>query len=101
MADARFPMADGRLALARLCAVNGRYDEALEWFGEARRVLEDEGAMPLLAVCDLDEATVRRRRAATGDAEAAGELHEAAVRQFEALGMTGWVARAEALAAST
>jgi ATP/maltotriose-dependent transcriptional regulator MalT len=98
-ADARFAMADGRLALARLCTVNGRHDEALGWFAEARRALDEEGAKPLRAVCDLDEATMRLRRGAPGDAEAAEELRREAIRQFEALGMTGWLRRAETLPA--
>jgi ATP/maltotriose-dependent transcriptional regulator MalT len=98
-ADARFPMADARLALARRCAVDGRYDEALEWFAEARRVLDEEGARPLRAVCDLDEATVRLRRGGPGDAEAAAQLRTAAIEQFQELGMTGWLRRAEALPA--
>jgi tetratricopeptide (TPR) repeat protein len=92
-----YAMADPRLALARLCAVDGRHDEALEWFAEARRALDEEGAQPLRAVCDFDEATMRLGRAAAGDAEAAGDLRAKAIRQFEALGMTGWLRRAEAL----
>ena len=28
--------ADARLSLARLCALTGRYDEAVAWFAEAR-----------------------------------------------------------------
>jgi hypothetical protein len=98
-ADMSFAMADPRLALARLCAVDGRHDEALGWFAEARRALDEEGAKPLRAVCDLDEATMRLGRGGPGDAEAARDLRGAAIRQFEALGMTGWLRRAEALPA--
>ena len=34
--DFRSTMVDGRLALARLCALSGRHDEAQRWFAEAR-----------------------------------------------------------------
>ena len=47
--DFRYPMMDGRLALARLCALQGRYDEAVEWFARARTVLDEQGARPLRA----------------------------------------------------
>lgn len=45
--DFRYPMEDGRLALARLCALQGRLDEARQWFTKARTVLEEQGARPL------------------------------------------------------
>src|SRR5262245_64317678 len=48
--DFRYPMMDGRLALARLCALQQRYDEAVEWFGKARAVLDEQGARPLRAI---------------------------------------------------
>jgi DNA-binding SARP family transcriptional activator len=38
-ADFRFPMMDLRLSLARLCALDGRLDEAGHWFAQARLVL--------------------------------------------------------------
>jgi len=34
--DFRFPHTDARLALAQLCALTGRFDEAREWFEKAR-----------------------------------------------------------------
>jgi tetratricopeptide (TPR) repeat protein len=95
----RYPMVDGRLALARLCAVGGRLDEALDRFAEARRSLDEEGVRPLRAVCDFDEAMTRLRRAGAGDAEAARSLLLGARRQFEELGMSGWLRRADHLAA--
>ena len=67
--DFRFPMKDGRLALARLCALQGRDDEALMY----------------------------ARRGAPGDPERAWPLLDAALRQFRTLGMPGWIRRAEAL----
>jgi tetratricopeptide (TPR) repeat protein len=95
--DFRSPMTDGRLALARLCALSGRHDEAFHWFGEARRVLEEQGARPLLAITDHDEGFMYARRNEPGDTERARPLLEAANRQFEAIGMTGWSRRAEEL----
>ncbi|MGH9036717.1 MAG: ATP-binding protein [Acidimicrobiia bacterium] len=96
--DFRGPGVDGRLSLARVCALRGRHDEALHWFAEARRVLTEQGARPLLAICDYDEALMYERRGAPGDAHRAGPLLESARRQFEAIGMTGWLRRADELA---
>jgi class 3 adenylate cyclase/tetratricopeptide (TPR) repeat protein len=96
--DFRNPLTDGRLALARLCALTDRYDEAQMWFAEARRVLADEGARPMLAICDYDEALMFARRTGPGDSEAARPLLESARRQFEELGMTGWLRRSGELA---
>jgi hypothetical protein len=93
-ADFRFGI-EGRLALARLCAVSGRHDEAQQWFAEARRRLDEEGSRPLRAMCDFDEALMYARRAGVGDADRARPLLTAARRQFDDIGMTGWRRRAE------
>jgi tetratricopeptide (TPR) repeat protein len=98
--DFRFPLVDGRLSLARLCALTGRHDEAGHWFSEARRVLDDEGGRPLRACADYDEALMYVRRGERGDGERARPLLDAARRQFEAVGMTGWIRRAEELSRS-
>ncbi len=95
--DFRHPMRDGRLALAQLCALQERFDEAVEWFQKARDVLDEQGARPLRAIVDFDEALMYVRRAAPGDTERAAPLLDAAVRQFREIGMTGWVRRAETL----
>jgi tetratricopeptide (TPR) repeat protein len=95
--DFRYPMQDGRLSLARLCALQGRYEEAADWFAKARAVLEEQGARPLRAIADLDEALMCLRRNAEGDRQQARPLLTAAVMQFRALGMTGWLRRAESL----
>jgi class 3 adenylate cyclase/tetratricopeptide (TPR) repeat protein len=95
--DFRYPMMDGRLALARLCALQQRWDEAVDWFAKARAVLDEEGARPLRAIVDYDEALMYARRGAPGDAERARPLLDAALRQFRTLGMPGWIRRAEAL----
>ena len=54
--DFRSLMTDGRLSLARMCALQGRLAEAIDWFAKARLVLEEQGARPLRAICDYDEA---------------------------------------------
>jgi hypothetical protein len=92
--DFRYPNVDGRLALARLCALSGRFDEAGDWFARSRSVLEEQGARPLRAIADFDEAVMYQRRAAPGDRERALALLDHARRQFEDLGMTGWLRRA-------
>jgi len=92
-------MVDGRLALARLCGLTGRHDEAQSWFAEARRTLDEDGSQPLRAVCDYDEALMYVRRGAVGDDDYARPLLKAALRQFEDIGMTGWIRRAEQLEA--
>ena len=97
-ADFRFGV-DGRHALARVCATTGRHDEAQRWFGEARQRLEEEGSRPLRAICDFDEAVMFARRANVGDADRARSLLAAARKQFEEIGMTGWLRRADHLEA--
>ncbi|MEX2246226.1 MAG: protein kinase [Dehalococcoidia bacterium] len=98
--DFRFPMQDGRAALARLCALQGRYDEASHWFAEARRVTEEQGARPCRAIIDYDEALMYGRRGADGDRERALPLLDAALAQFREIGMTGWTKRGEELRAT-
>jgi tetratricopeptide (TPR) repeat protein len=96
-ADFRCAMTEPRLALARLCALQGRHDEALSRFAEARRVLAEQGARPLLAIADYDEALMYVRRGDPGDLDRARLLLDAARRQFDAIGMSGWVRRADEL----
>jgi len=96
--DFRHPHTDSRLSLARLCALTGRFEEALAHLDEARGVLDAQGARPVRAVVDFDEAQVRARRRATGDRELARGRLEVAHRQFSRLGMTGWLRRADELA---
>jgi class 3 adenylate cyclase/tetratricopeptide (TPR) repeat protein len=93
--DFRSPMSDGRLSLARLCALQGRYDEASDWFVKARVVLDEQGARPLRAIADYDEALMYLRRAEPGDTEHACPLLTVALEQFNALGMRGWIRAAE------
>jgi tetratricopeptide (TPR) repeat protein len=95
--DFRYPMRDGRTALARLCALRSRYDEAEYWFAEARTVLDADGKRPLRAIVDYDEALMYARRNADGDRERALHLLDAAFPQFREIGMTGWIHRGEEL----
>ncbi len=106
--DFGYPMVDGRLSLARLCSLQGRLDEARDWFAESRKVLEEQGARPLRAICDYDEALALVRHEARGmrdegfpaDVRAEAEaLLTAAIAQFREIGMIGWTRRAEALLA--
>jgi hypothetical protein len=83
--------------MARLSALQGRHDEARDWYAQSRAVLEEQGARPLRAITCLDEAVMYLRRAAVGDLERARVLSGDAVQQFEVLGMTGWAQRAERL----
>jgi DNA-binding SARP family transcriptional activator len=95
-ADFRFPMMDLRLSLARLCATDGRPDEAAHWFEQARAALEEQGARPLRAIADFDEALMHARLDRHASAR---PLLEAAAGQFQRIGMTGWLRRAEQVAA--
>ena len=92
--DFRFPMRDGRLSMARVCALQGRYDEASDWFAKAREVFDKEGWRPLRAIADYDEALMYLRRAAPGDTERAQPLLAKALQQFRVLDMPGWIRRA-------
>jgi tetratricopeptide (TPR) repeat protein len=93
--DFRYPMRDGRLSLARLCAVLKRYDEAVAWFAKARVVLDEQGARPLRALTDYDEGVMYIRRGSSGDLDRAKPLIESARGQFRAIGMNGWLLRAD------
>jgi class 3 adenylate cyclase/tetratricopeptide (TPR) repeat protein len=95
--DFRHVHTDGRLSLARLCALTGRFDEAREWFENARRVLDQQGARPLRAITDFDEAWMEVRRGRDGDRERALALLDVARGPFESIGMPGWLRRAEEL----
>ena len=73
-------MMDLRLSLARLCAVDGRLEEADHWFGQARSVLEEQGARSLRAIVDFDQALMNTR--AERMARARRPL-DAAISQFQ------------------
>ena len=54
-------------------------------------------ARPLRAITDYDEALMYARRNAAGDRERALPLLDAAMRQFNEIGMAGWTSRGEEL----
>ena len=93
--DFRSPMMDPRVSLGRLAALDGRTDEATQWFARARGVLDADGARPLRAVVDLDEAVMLHRGGRPAD-QVRPFLDEA-IRRLEQLGMIGWLRRAERL----
>lgn len=93
--DFRAPMSDSRLSLARLCALQGHYDEACEWFDRARTVLREMSARPLQAITDFDQSLMYLRRNQPGDRQRARPFLDGAMRQFRAIGMTGWLRNAE------
>ncbi|HBZ68240.1 MAG TPA: hypothetical protein DEP35_00155, partial [Deltaproteobacteria bacterium] len=95
--DFRYPHTDARLALARLCGLTGRFEEARGWFDKARRVLDEQGARPLRAIVDFDEAWMEVRRGRAADRERALALLDAARGPFNSIGMPGWVRRADEL----
>jgi hypothetical protein len=69
----------------------------MSWFAEARRVLREQEAWTLLAITDHDEALMYVGRGEPGDLDRARSLLDGARRQFEAIGMTGWIRRADDL----
>jgi hypothetical protein len=95
--DFRHMNTDTRLALALTCALQGRFDEAVEWFAKARAVLDEQGARPLRAITDFEHARMCTRRGAAGDRERAVALLDAARGPFASIGMPGWLRRAEEL----
>ncbi len=97
--DFRYGFGDGRRTMAWICALRGRYDEAVSWFAAARVVLAESSVIPMLPLVDYDEALMFVRRDAAGDRDRARPLLEAARRQFETIGMTGWIGRTDELAA--
>src|SRR5262249_20637387 len=66
-------------------------------FAAARMELDEQGARPLRAIVDLDEARMKLRRDAKGDRRHANLLRQSAREQFVRIGMTGWVRRADSL----
>jgi hypothetical protein len=81
----------------RLCALQGKYDEASDWFAKSRAVLKEQRAKPLRAIADFDEAWMYLRRGGPGDLDRARPLLDVAMQQFSTIGMTGWLKRAQAL----
>jgi class 3 adenylate cyclase len=95
--DFRSPMVDGRLALARLCALRGRTEEATGWFDDARRVLGEQGGLPLLSIADFDEARMLLAPGPSHNEDEARKLLDRARLRFRELGMNGWLQRGNTL----
>ena len=97
--DVRYPEAPGRVALALLCALTGRTDEARHWFDEARQVHEEEGNEPLLVGADFEEALMNHRLGTPDGAARARVLLERARSRCTHPALSPWVERIDALTA--
>ena len=95
--DYRYPSCDSRLAMAWACSLRKRFDEAHEWFDRSRETLDAEGSRSLRSRVDYEEAVMLSRRRAAGDREQALALLDAALSQFQSLGLTGLTTRAQEL----
>ncbi|MCP5055368.1 MAG: hypothetical protein GY937_01435 [bacterium] len=98
--DFRRANTDARLSMARLAALSKRFDEATEWFAASRRVLGAQGARPLRAIADFEEALMYLRRDGVADRTRARPLLDSALRRFDSIGMPGWRRRAVDLLAT-
>jgi hypothetical protein len=67
--DIRYPEALPRLAMARLCALDDRIDEAREWATGCRRVIEEQDTPPLVLQLEHFEAELELRLGDDGDPE--------------------------------
>jgi DNA-binding CsgD family transcriptional regulator len=85
-----FFMTSTELTVARLNALLGRSDEAVEYFERARVTLERREQWPMRAIVDHDEALARLAHRQPG----AARLLADARSQFEELGMQEWSRRA-------
>jgi DNA-binding NarL/FixJ family response regulator len=87
--------------IARMAALLGHREEATQHFVQARLALESSGHRSIRALVDYDEALALLRFDATrGEADTiprAQALLDAALEQFRALGMSGWVQQALSL----
>jgi class 3 adenylate cyclase/tetratricopeptide (TPR) repeat protein len=95
--DMRYPETDGRWMLALLCALDGRIDEAHDWFDEARRVLTEQGSVALLIWVDYDEATMNSRLGTPDDLARARALLDRARARCTHPAVAPWVARIDEL----
>ena len=83
--------------LAQIAALQGRFDEAEEYFRSARE-LNVRMETPLWEAYTLsDHAQMLLRRGRAVDRERAGELADAAAARFASLGMPFWAGRARSL----
>lgn len=96
--DVRYPEVDGRWSLALACALTGRVEEAQHWFGEARRVMAEQGTAPLLVAIDLDEAIMWERIGGEGSLARARPLLDQARAGVDHPAMEAWLPRIDEVA---
>jgi DNA-binding CsgD family transcriptional regulator len=87
-----FYMTSSELTVARLSAVTGRVDQALDYFERARIKLTRRGQPVLCAIVDFDEAVTRLEYQQPGGMQ----LLNIARGRFEELGMREWSRRLSA-----
>ena len=97
--DLRYPGADARWSLAKLCAVAGDAAAARSWFDEARRSLADEGAEAVIVNVDHDAAEMELRLGGAGDAGQFAACLAAARGRCTHPAMADWLPRLDALEA--
>lgn len=90
------PLCTNALTVARMAALLGDRNEAEIYFAQARSATEAGGQRPLRAITDYDEALALSRADSSSPAQIEAIL-DAALAQFQALGMPGWAERALAL----
>jgi DNA-binding CsgD family transcriptional regulator len=88
-----FYMTSSELTVARLSAVTGRVEEALDYFARARETVERHDQPVLRAIVDYDEAVTRLEHQQPG----AGRLLDGARARFAELGMREWSRRLSVL----
>jgi hypothetical protein len=98
--DVRYPDVDGRWMLGRLCALDGRIDEAREWFADARRVLTEQETGVLIIGVDYDEALMLARIGNPEDRAGARALLDRARARCSHPALVHWLQRIDALAAT-
>jgi ATP/maltotriose-dependent transcriptional regulator MalT len=86
------PLCTNALTVARMAALLGDMREAAVYFAQARSDTEAGGQRPLRAITDYNEA-LALSRAGSADPARIERLLDAALSQFQALGMSGWEER--------
>jgi hypothetical protein len=92
-----YPETDVRWVLARLCALDGRINEARGWCAKARQMMTSLGTTPLLVAVDHDEALMEIRRGAESDRARVAELIKSARAGCTHPSMHPWLARLDQL----
>jgi class 3 adenylate cyclase len=95
--DMRYAEVDGRWALAMLCALDGRIDEARECFDKARSVLTEQGSKTLLIAVDYEEALMNVRLGGEKNMTRARVLLERARSRCAHPALSAWRERIDGL----